>query len=167
MIYSESTLYSESCSVRCNDSSLLACWVGMTMSKGSISGLAENNRCVEAAECHSFLTTICCLSLFCIVILFWAYKIPVYFSHFSPLLSLKRTLYHMFWESTDVLKWQNNTGVRCPGLWLTSWVSTEILVNVCSSALCERNQPVIREKTRQVWAAWEMKCTNYCWSVLE
>lgn len=164
MIHSERTLYSESCSVRCNDSSLLACWEGMTMSKGSISGLAENNRCDDAAECHSFLSLIV---LYVIVILFWAYKIPFYFSHFSPLLSLKRTLYQMFWESPDVLKWQNNTRVRCPGLWLTSWVSTETLVNVCSSALCEGNQPVITEKTRQVWAAWEMKCTNYCLSVLE
>lgn len=65
-------IHSESqCSVRCNDSLLLARWEGMTVSKGSISVLAVNNRCDEAAECHSFcnsfflLIKIHCLSLFC------------------------------------------------------------------------------------------------------
>lgn len=55
----------------------------------------------------------------------------------------------------------------CPSLWSTVPASIETVVSGCSSALFEWNQPVITENMQQVWAAWAMKCTNYCLRVLE
>lgn len=157
-IRSSILIHSESrCSGRCNDSLLLACWEGMTMSKGSILVLVEYNRCDEAAECQSFWN--CCQQYF---------VSPLNLIFFELIKFILMFLYlFLFLRIYRCAKKEKNTWVWRPSLWSTCWVSTETLVNGCSSALCERNQPVITEKTRQVWAAWEMKCTNYCLSVLE
>lgn len=95
--------------------------------------------------------------------LFWLYFyiFVLYFFFFT-----KDSLPHV-WRVCRCAKKTNNTRVWCPSLWSTFRASIETVVHACSSALCEWNQPVITEKTQQVWAAWEMKCTNYCLRVLE
>lgn len=100
-------------------------------------------------------------------ILHSVYLILIINFFFSALVSLKRdSLPHVI-GVCRCPKETNNTWVWCPSLWSTFPMSMETVVNAYSSALCEWNRPVITENTQQIWAAWEMKCTNYCLRVLE